>query len=74
MPYPSHPPWLDHSVWLGVQVMKLLIIQFSPTSRHFISLRTKYSTIKIPTLIKTCSGIQMLMGGAGGGYTDIEIA
>jgi hypothetical protein len=26
-----------------VQVMKLLIMQFSPISRHFISLRTKYS-------------------------------
>jgi hypothetical protein len=31
MPYPSHPPWLDHSnyTWRKVQFMKLLIIQFS---------------------------------------------
>jgi hypothetical protein len=45
MPSPSHPPWLDHSnyTWRRVQVMKLLIMQFSPTSCHFISLRSKYS-------------------------------
>jgi hypothetical protein len=28
---------------LIIQVMKLLTVQFSPTSRHFISLRSKYS-------------------------------
>jgi hypothetical protein len=30
---PSHPPWLDHSdyTWRRAQVMKLLIMQFSPT-------------------------------------------
>jgi hypothetical protein len=35
----------DHSknVWRGVPVMKLLIIQFRPISRHFISVRSKYS-------------------------------
>jgi hypothetical protein len=45
MPCLSHSPWLDHSkyTWLIVQVMKLLIMQFSPPSRHFISLRSKYS-------------------------------
>jgi hypothetical protein len=34
----SHSPWLDHSnyIWLRVQVMKLLIMQFFPTSHHFI--------------------------------------
>jgi hypothetical protein len=33
MPCPSHPPWLDHSnyTWRRVQVMKLLIMQFSPS-------------------------------------------
>jgi hypothetical protein len=43
MPCPS-PPWFDHSnyTWRRVQVMKL-IMQFSPTSYHFISLRSKYS-------------------------------
>jgi hypothetical protein len=32
MPYSSHPPLLDHSNYTlrSVQVMKLLIIQFSP--------------------------------------------
>jgi hypothetical protein len=45
MPSTPHPPWLDHSndVWRGVQVMKLLITQFPPISRHFISSETKYS-------------------------------
>jgi hypothetical protein len=34
---------LDHSnyTWRRVQVMKLHITQFSPTSRHFITLRSK---------------------------------
>jgi hypothetical protein len=43
IPYPSH--WLDHSnyTWRRVHVMKLPITQFSPTSCHFISLRSKYS-------------------------------
>jgi hypothetical protein len=30
-------------VWWGVQVTKLFIMQFFPTSCHFISLRSKYS-------------------------------
>jgi hypothetical protein len=40
MPCLPHPPWFDHSsyTWRRVQVMKLLIMQFSPTSSHFISL------------------------------------
>jgi hypothetical protein len=44
MPCPSHPPWLDHCnySWRRVQVMTLLIMQLSPTSSHFISLRSKY--------------------------------
>jgi hypothetical protein len=36
-------PSASHPSWRRVQVMKLLIMQFSPTSRHFISLRSKYS-------------------------------
>jgi hypothetical protein len=40
----SHPPWLDHSnyTWRRVKLMKLLIMQFPPTSRPFISLWSKY--------------------------------
>jgi hypothetical protein len=36
MSYPSHPPLLGHSnyTWWKVQVMKLLIMQFPPTSCH----------------------------------------
>jgi hypothetical protein len=42
---PSHPLWLDHSNYalLRVQVTKLLIIQFSPTSCHFVKLWSKRS-------------------------------
>jgi hypothetical protein len=50
MPCPSHPPWLNHSnyVWRGAQVMKLLIMQFPPISRHFIPpLSTLFSNIYI---------------------------
>jgi hypothetical protein len=34
MPCPSYPPWLHHSnyTWWRLKVMKVLIIQFSPTS------------------------------------------
>jgi hypothetical protein len=40
---PSHPPCLDHSnyIWRKVQVMKLLIKQFSPTSHQFIPLQSR---------------------------------
>jgi hypothetical protein len=42
MSRPSHPPRLHNFnyTWRRVQVMKLLIMQFSPTSCHFISLRS----------------------------------
>jgi hypothetical protein len=35
----SHPPWLDHSnyTWRRVQVMKLLVMQFSPPPVTFYS-------------------------------------
>jgi hypothetical protein len=44
MPCPSHSPSLDHSnyIWQRVQVMKLLIMQFSPPSCYFVPLRSKY--------------------------------
>jgi hypothetical protein len=45
MPCPFHLPWLDHSnyTWRRLQIMKLLIMKFSPTFCHFIPLRSKYS-------------------------------
>jgi hypothetical protein len=45
MPRPSHPSRLDHSkyTWRRVQVTKLLIMQFSPVSYHFIPLLSKYT-------------------------------
>jgi hypothetical protein len=37
MPCPSHPPWLDHSIytWRRVQVMKILIMQFSERQIYY---------------------------------------
>jgi hypothetical protein len=45
MPCPSHPPSLDHSnyIWRRIQVMKLLVMQFSSKCYHFIPLWSKYS-------------------------------
>jgi hypothetical protein len=36
-------PWLHHYnyTWRGLEIIKFLIMQFSPTSYHFISLRFK---------------------------------
>jgi hypothetical protein len=44
MPCPSHLPWLYHCnySWRRAQVMKLLIMQFSPSSSHFIMLWSTY--------------------------------
>jgi hypothetical protein len=47
MPRPYHSPWV-YSWWL--QIMKFLIVQFSPASCHFVSLRFKHS--KHPVLKK----------------------
>jgi hypothetical protein len=45
MPRPSHPPRLYSSnyTWRKVQIMKLLIMQFYPSSCHLISPRSRYS-------------------------------
>jgi hypothetical protein len=45
MPSPFHLPRLNHYIytWQRVQITKLLIMQFSPSSRHSITLRSKYS-------------------------------
>jgi hypothetical protein len=44
MPCLSHPSWFEHSnyTWRRVRAMKLLIMQFSPASSHFIPLQSKY--------------------------------
>jgi hypothetical protein len=45
MSRPYHPPGPDHpnKIWWSLQVMKLLIMQCSPASRHLHPLRSKYS-------------------------------
>jgi hypothetical protein len=45
MPSPSHPPWFDHpkSIWWGVQVMRFLTMQSSPTSSDFLPRRSEHS-------------------------------
>jgi hypothetical protein len=45
IPCPSNPPWMYHScyTWRKAHVLKHFVMQFSPTSCHFIPLRSKYS-------------------------------
>jgi len=43
IPRQSHPIGHSNNVWWSVQVTKLLIMQSSPASRHFLPLRSKYS-------------------------------
>jgi hypothetical protein len=45
MPRSSQPPSYDHpnNIRWGVQFTNLLIMQFSPATCHFLSLRSKYS-------------------------------
>jgi hypothetical protein len=45
----SHRPWFDQSntVCRGVQIMKLLIMQFSPAFCYFIPLRSTYSVLTL---------------------------
>jgi hypothetical protein len=44
MPHPSHPPRLDHSnySWRRVQITKFLVMQFPPSSRHFIPPQSEF--------------------------------
>jgi hypothetical protein len=44
MPHPSHSPWFDQSnyIWWSVQVLKLLIMQSSSASHHFLPPMSKY--------------------------------
>jgi hypothetical protein len=47
MPCSFHPTWVDYSnyIWRRVQVMKLLIMQFSPIPRHFGPRRGHHSCV-----------------------------
>jgi hypothetical protein len=43
MPGSSNPPWLDHpNTWWKAQIIKFLIINFSPLSCYFLSLSAKH--------------------------------
>jgi len=45
MPHPPHSSRFDHSnnIWWGVEIIKLLVMQFSPFPCYLVLLRTKYS-------------------------------
>jgi hypothetical protein len=62
MPRSTHPPRLDYSnyTWRRVQITKLLVMQFSPLSRHLIPLRSKFllSTLFSNTL-SLCSSLNI---------------
>jgi hypothetical protein len=54
--------WLNYSdyIWQRVQVMKLLIMQSSPTSCHFIPLRSKYSPQHLfSSTLSLCSSLNV---------------
>jgi hypothetical protein len=51
--------WSFDYTWRRGQVMKLLIMQFSPTSRHFISLRYKYSPQHPANTLSLCSSLNV---------------
>jgi hypothetical protein len=57
------PPGFDHpnNIWWSVQVMKLLIMQSSPASRHFLPLRSKYSlsTLFLNILNPVCPSLSV---------------
>jgi hypothetical protein len=43
MPCSPLSPWFDlPNIWRWVQIMKLLVVQLPPLSRHFIPLKVKY--------------------------------
>jgi hypothetical protein len=52
MPCPSHPSRLDHSnyTWRTIQITNLLVMQFSPPSRHFIPPNILLGTLSSNTL------------------------
>jgi hypothetical protein len=45
VPFPSHSPRFDHSnyAWRWVQVMKLLVLKYSPLSCDIFPVRSEYS-------------------------------
>jgi len=54
MPRRSHHPQFDHpnTIWWSIQVTKLLMVNFSPASRHFLLLWSKY-LLQHPVLKQT---------------------
>ena len=65
MPHSSHPPWLNHptNIRNAIQIIKLLIMQFSPVSRHFLSHQYQYTSqrsLQCHVLIRSCSNLVVL--------------
>jgi hypothetical protein len=56
-PISSSLIWSPDNIWQRIQIMKLLNMQFSPASCHFILLRSKYSP-QLPVL-KLCSSLNV---------------
>jgi hypothetical protein len=58
-----HTPWLNHSnyIWRRVQVMKLLIIQFSPASCHILpsSVQNIFLSILFSNTVSLCSSLNV---------------
>jgi hypothetical protein len=62
MPRLSHPPQLANSnyTWWRAQITQLLVMQFYPSGRHFIPLRSKYSPQhNVLKTISLCSSLNV---------------
>jgi hypothetical protein len=57
MPRSSHPPRFDHSkyTWRRVQIMMLLVMQFSPPARHFIPFGPDILSTPFSNILSLCS-------------------
>jgi hypothetical protein len=65
---PSHPLsfGLPNHIWWRVQTVQLLIVQLSPTSCHFLSLRSKYS--RQPPVLKRLQSTHGLRPALSNGF------
>jgi hypothetical protein len=56
MPCPSYTSWLYHSNYIRRREkdMKLIIMQFSPTSCHLIPLRSRMRAVASSNLLSKC--------------------
>jgi hypothetical protein len=72
MPWPSCPPWLDHSklIWRTAQALKLLTLQLAPISFYLIPLRSSWLQIQMSRVRFPALPDFLASGGSGTGSTQ----